>query len=355
MMAIADQREKSQKVCVFSGHSDQKSIDEHGKTLTERFSHELPFVDAFRRQSLASEHHVDQSCLASPRKSVASREGLSQSTVKEIFNYWAALKQRCSGPGATRALGIDVISLKQRHKQFALVISDITRKCILAVLPDREKRTLEHWMDGLSREEREAVCFVSIDMWAPYQPPARNNLPHTDVVVDRFHVMKQLDSRLTQLRTEHQKGISPKIRSKIKVSHCILVRNRSKLAPREEEKLKKVLELGPELRSLYLLREEFRRIFENIHCGQRTAQFLFACILKAKYTDNKYLVKFITTLRNSKEEMLNYFIEGVTNGFFEGLNGPSMAIMRNAFGYRNFVNFMFHSFAGLGAFRANPR
>ena len=319
------------------------------------FTEELPFVDSHRRQSLAFEKHVYQSCLGSTCKVVAVREGLSHSTVKQIFNYWAALHQMCSVPRATRVLGIDEISLKKRHKQFVLVISDITRKCILAVLPDREKKTLEHWLDGLSPEERKAIRFVSIDMWAPYHQAARNKLPHAQVVVDRFHVMKQLNTRLTQLRTEHQKGLSPEIRSEIKGSRWILVRNRSELSPLEEEKLKKVLQLCPELRTLYLLKEEFRRIFEKIDCRDKAARFLSAWILKATYTGNRHLTKFVTTLRNWWEEILNYFIEGVTNGFVEGLNGALRSIIRFAFGYRNFVNFRLRAFAGFGTFHANPR
>ena len=199
---------------------------------------------------MALEKHVYQLCLGSKCKVVAVREGLSYSTVKEIFNYWAALNETCCVPGATRVLGIDEISLKKRHKQFVLVISDIARKCILAVLPDREKKTLEQWMDGLSPQERNSIRFVSIDMWAPYYQAERNKLPHAQVVVDRFHLMKQLNARLTQLRTEHQKGLSPEMRSEIKGSRWILVRNRCELSPLEEEKLKEVLQLCPELRTL---------------------------------------------------------------------------------------------------------
>jgi len=322
-----------------------------GRTFTE----ELPFADSHRRQSLALERQVYQSCLGSTCKVVAVREGLSHSTVKQIFNYWAALNQTCAVPWATRVLGIDEISLKKRHKQFVLVISDIARKCILAVLPDREKKTLEHWLDSLSPEDRKAIRFVSIDMWTPYQQAARNKLPHAQVVVDRFHVVKQLNTRLTQLRTEHQKGLSPEMRSEIKGSRWLLVRNRSELSPFEEEKLKNVLELCPELRTLYLLKEEFRRIFEKVHCRDKAARFLSAWVLKATYTGNKYLAKFVTTLRNWWDEILNYFIEGVTNGFVEGLNGALRTIMRIAFGYRNFANFRLRALAGLGAFHANPR
>ncbi len=114
--------------------------DQCGRTFAE----ELPFVDSHRRQSTAFERHVYQSCLGSTCKAVSVREGLSHSTTRQIFNRWsAALKGKAPKAGTIRVLGIDEISLKKRHRQFTLIISDPDRKCILAVLADREKKTLE--------------------------------------------------------------------------------------------------------------------------------------------------------------------------------------------------------------------
>jgi transposase len=319
------------------------------------FAEELAFVDAHRRQSIAFEKQVYQSCLGSTCKAVADREGLSHATTRKIFNRWAARNEKASVMGMTRVLGIDEISLKKRHKQFALVISDIGRKCILAVLADREKKTLEAWFDNLSPQERQCIRFVSIDMWAPYHQAARSKLPHAKVVVDRFHVMKQLNARLTQLRTAYQKGLSGELRTVVKGSRWLLVRNRSELSPSEEAQLSNILDLCPELRTLYLLKEEFRRIFEKVHNRQKAARFLSAWILRAAWTGDKHLAKFVTTLRNWWEEILNYFIDRITNGFVEGVNGALRAMIRMAFGYRNFHNFRLRAFAELSTLHANLR
>jgi transposase len=47
----------------------------------------------------------------------------------------------------------------------------------------------------------------------------------------------------------------------------------------------------------------------------------------------------VATLLNWWTEILNYFIERVTNGFVEGMNRALRAIIDRAFGYRNFENF----------------
>ena len=265
--------------------------DQCGKVFTE----ELPFVDSHRKQSTVFEMHVYQSCLASTRKAVAVREGLSQSTVKEIFNRLAALRKGVGVGGTTRVLGIDEISLKKRHKQFVLVISDISRKCILAVLPNREKQTLENWIESLSAQKRKAIRFVSIDMWRPYYQAVCGKLPRAKVVVDRFHVMKQLNTRLTQLRTKYQKQCDPETQKILKGSRWIIVRNRSELSKKQADQLNQILELCLELRTLYLLKEEFRTIFEKIKCRKKAARFLDTWCLKAERTGDKYLAKFLST------------------------------------------------------------
>jgi len=319
------------------------------------FTEELAFIDAKRRQTRAFEQEIYKSCIGSNKKKVAKDKDLSQSSVRDIFNRWARPQERplCSGE-LTRVLGIDEISLKKRHQQFALVASDIDRRCLVAVLPSRDKESLEQWIDSLSDVQRKAIRFVSIDMWAPYRLAVSNKLGHATLVVDRFHVMKQLNTRLTQLRSNIQRNATPELRSTLKGSRWILVRNRCDLSDDEQARLNEILDLCPQLRTLYLLKEEFRTIFERIHCRDKARKFLSAWVLKARYTGNKFLSKFVTTVNNWREEILNYFIERITNGFVEGLNGSLRNIIRAAFGYRNFVNFKLRLFAQY-PFPTNPR
>ena len=124
---------------------------------------------------------------------------------------------------------------------------------------------------------------------------------------------------------------------------------------RLKDKLIKIMELCPDLRSLYLLKEEFRTIFEKVRCREKAARFLDVWILKAKGTGDKYLAKFIATLGKWRAQILNYFLERITNGFVEGTNNALRSVIRTAFGYRNFNNFKLRVLAEFGPFHANPR
>ncbi len=78
--------------------------------------------------------------------------------------------------------------------------------------------------------------------------------------------------------------------------------------------MQKIVEPCSEFGTLYLLKEEYRSIFAKIRCRQKAARFLSAWVFKSRSTGDRYLTKFVTTLKNLWEEHLNFFMERVTNG-----------------------------------------
>lgn len=305
-----------------------------------RFTEELASIGWRRRQTYRFEEEVYRSCQKTTLKETATQFHLSQSTVRGIFKKWG--KQHCSQLSCKqiRVLGLDEISLKKRHKQYALVISDIERHCVLDVLSSRDQATLTAWFERLPLEERRAIRVVSIDMWRPYRTVVEQMLPScTEIVADRFHVMKQLNNQLTKARRQIQQQADPETAQALKGCRWLLVRNRSDLTAEQEAQLQAVLAADPQLRQAYLLKEEFRTIFERIHDRHQAERFLRAWALKVQQTGNRYLLAFVKTLHNWWDEILNYFNERVTNGFVEGMNRAIRAIIWRAYGYRNFDNF----------------
>ena len=123
-------------------YSRRFDYEKYGRPFTER----LASNDPRRRQTLRFEQEVYQRCLSSTRKAVAEEMWLDQSTVLGIFKRWAKDVVKRQRRQVVRVLGIDEIALatgtpsaKKRHKQFDLVISDLKRGCVIAVLPGREK------------------------------------------------------------------------------------------------------------------------------------------------------------------------------------------------------------------------
>ena len=312
-----------------------------------RFTEELAAIGWRRRQTKRFEQVVYQQCRHSSKKETAEQFHLSQTTVAGIFKRWA--KRRTGLPRQqVRVLGMDEIALKKRYKQYVLVLSDLERRYVLAVLPTREQKTLVAWLQTLTKPEKRAIQVVSMDMWRPYRSVIATYLPHADIVADRFHVMKQLNEKLTKARRQIQKQADADTKEALKGTRWLLVRTGDSLTDDQSQQLQAALAADADLRTAYLLKEEFYLIFERIRDQEQAKRFLMAWVVKVQQTNNRYLLAFVKTLRNWWQQILNYFDERITNGFVEGMNRAIRAIIWRAYGFRNFDNFKLQILAELG-------
>lgn len=323
-------------------HFPQRRFDceECGKPFTEN----LEWLDPKRRQTNQFELHIyEQVRNKMPRKQVAIEARLHEATVLDIFKRQAKRTMRPVNKQKVRILGVDEISVRKGHKQYALVLSDIVHRRVIAVLPNRLKKTFEAWLDTLTDEERHAIRTVSMDMSNAYRGAVQNKLPRAKIVADRFHVMKQLNHRIDLIRRRIQRKArrdnDEAVYQTLKGNRWILLWNRSQLTPEQEAVLCAMLAISQELRTVYLLKEEFRTICDKINTSQRAACFLRVWCYKARATGIYHLVSFVETLQRWWREFLNYFDGRVTQGFVEGINRAIRGIINRAFGFRNFDNF----------------
>jgi len=304
-----------------------------------RFTETVHGIGWRRRQTIRFEEEIYENCKEMSIKATAERFRLSQSTVQEIFKTWGKNHQANGSLNQVRALGIDEISLKKKHKQYALVISDLDRHIVLAVLPNRDQETLTAWLNTLTPQVKKGIEVVSIDMWRPYRSVVQKQLPHVQIVADRFHVMKQLNDQLSKARRTIQRKADPEIKDRLKGCRWLIVLNRDALSPEQVCLLLQILSVDPELTQAYLLKEEFRSIFERIRDREKATRFLNAWICKVQQMGNRYLLSFVKTLHNWWCEILNYFCERISNGFVEGINRAIRSLIWRAYGFRNFENF----------------
>ena len=306
------------------------------------FTEYLPFVEFGTSFTKRYEQYIYEQCRERSFTAVERQEGISDTVIAKIYNsYSAACSQPRGRPRAIRVLGIDEISTRKGHRHFVAVITDIDRKQVLEVLENRLKDTVSAYLSSLPPSVHKSLRYVSIDMWEGYYQAVIEALPkRVRVVVDRFHVMKQLNDALTKCRREIQRGMAKKDRDELKGIRWILVKNEDHLTDEESEKLRDMYTKCPELRRCHELKEGFRKIFEEETTRPKAKKRLEAWKRRVRKTKLKSLDKFLGTLDNWEEWILNYFSSGkVTNGVVEGLNNKIKLIKRRGYGYRNNGNF----------------
>ena len=64
-------------------------------------------------------------------------------------------------------LGVDEKSFRKGHK-YVTVVNDLARGRVLYVAEDRKQSSLDGFWPTLTKEQREWIAGVALDMWDPY-------------------------------------------------------------------------------------------------------------------------------------------------------------------------------------------
>lgn len=237
---------------------------------------------------------------------------------------------------------LDEITLHKGHGKFILVISAPELGLVLDVLEDRSKEKLLAWLEERGEEWRAGVEVACSDMWDAYQEAVAEKLPKARRVVDRFHVMKNLNDALTKARRTIQQEADEAMKTILKGCRWLLVKNRENLTADDQGKLTGMLAASPELHACYTLKEDFRALFNQSLAREEAEKKLEEWVTRVEASSLKALKKFVGTLRNWWQQILNYFVDRVNNGFAEGVNLKIKMLNRRGFGYRNFKSFRLH-------------
>jgi transposase len=112
-------------------------------------------------------------------------------------------------------------------------------------------------------------------------------------------------------------------------------RDPSSLTAEERAKLAALFEELPELRKLYELRVEFKRIFDETQDRREAELALTVWIMKLLAAFPEMDQAFVKTYEGWQEEILNYFDGRHTSGVVEGINNKARVITKRAYGLKS--------------------
>jgi transposase len=152
------------------------------------------------------EEQVLRMMIGSTEEEVARRLGISAEMVALIVRHRLQDEQQIDPQRVITDIGLDEISLKKRHKLYATILTDLTdpeHPRVLAVAPGRDQAAAENCLNQLSNEQRRQVKNHRTDMSSAYTAAGAAFLPHSQQVVDRFHVAKKLGEVVDRVRKKN--------------------------------------------------------------------------------------------------------------------------------------------------------
>ena len=292
---------------------------------------------ARRRSSQRLRSYLGEEALHQTVRRVALKEKVGEELVRRCVAE--EIGKRLDVAEATEApelMGLDEFSVKKGH-MYHTVVCNLTDRKVMAVVEGQGRQKLEGYLDKLREPER--VKAVAMDMHDPFRQAVQMCLPMAKVVVDKFHLIRHVNDALDKVRSRYQGGRTREGKKQdLFKNRYTLLKGSENMLDWERECLRRLFLAYPEVKQAWLLKERFRRWYRtsNKSIAEKELTRLEEQITLSTLPEFKQL---LPTLRKWREEILNYFVYHITNGFLEGKNNRIKTIKRIAYGYRNMDNF----------------
>lgn len=268
------------------------------------------------------------SCMSEVQKTFC----LSSSFVYKVYYEQLELQNRQLIKEYPKQLGIDEHFVRREFgvPQFMTVFTDLKKRSVRDCVPGKSKGVLIERTKHL--EGRHKVEWVALDMSDTYRGFALEQFPNARLVADKFHVLRVFSGILNRHRIDIT---GDKRRNPVRK---LLLRNRNKLKYFERDALDKWLKDHPKIKEAYEWKEHFHR-FYRIKGYNRACSRFERLMIGMKFSQIPEIKRFQRTCERWRDEILNYFINPITNAVTEGYNRIASLVKNRAFGYRNVNNY----------------
>jgi transposase len=307
----------------------------------------------YKRTTERFRHQVAKQACQRPITHVAQELQVGTSFVHDCLCAW--IEEKLEKKGRTldeqaklptpHILGIDEFARRKGH-QYDTILCDLENRDVLEVCNGRTKEEVVKLLERLS--DPDTVKAVSMDMSASFRPAVQAALPKAQIVVDHFHVMQHIMKAFRKVLSSwaHKKEGLILLHGK---QHLFL-RAKEDLTQEETRERETIGTRLPVLEKAWQLKEALRTWYAEASVAD-AAQKLDAWIKHVHEEGPDALREALSPFKNWRQEILAFFQflpVFVSNGFVEGKNNRTKAVMRQAYGYRNRYNLRMRILLGAG-------
>ncbi len=231
-----------------------------------------------------------------------------------------------------RFLGLDEFARRKGHR-YDTILCDLEAHQVLEVSAGRKKDEVAALLERLSNCE--GVEAVSMDMSSTFREAVHLCLPRARIVADHFQVIQHSGKALNKVLGRWARKEEGK--RALDGQRPLFLRKPEDLCAEEEQTRAILAAAFPEIAVAWQLKEALRTWYATAEASTAAAG-LDAWITAVKRTGPKELRQALSAFRNWRQEILAFFDflpTRLSNGFVEGKNNRTKAIMRQGYGYRN--------------------
>ncbi len=295
----------------------------------------IGFAESMRTYTRAFERYVLELSRYMTILDVARHLAVSWDIVKDIQKR--NLVKRYSKPKLKKVkqIAIDEICIGKGHRYLTIVL-DLQSGAILFVGEGKSAASLAPFWKRL-KASRAKVQAAAIDMSPAYQAALAEHLPKTQVIFDRFHVVKLLNDKLSELRRELYREAADGLQKQVlKGTRWLLLKRPENLDPKRKEpqRLQEALRLNESLAIAYYLKEDLAQIWEQ-KTKERARRYLQDWCDDAMDSGIRVLQTFARTLLGHQHGILNWYEYPISTAPLEGTNNKIKTLNRQHYGLRD--------------------
>lgn len=235
-------------------------------------------------------------------------------------------------------IGLDEKSMRRGHT-YLTVLSDTEENRVIDVGESRTKNTAKSLLNNsLTSKQKQSVEAVSMDMWKAYLNATKEVLPNSEIVHDRFHIMKYLNEAVDKTRSREARKLFQQGDECLKKTKYLFLKNRENMSEKQLTKFQGIQELNLEVSKAWAAKENFKEFFSSQTIND--AKFFFAEWYQALCDQalDKMIVVGKMLIRHS-EGLLNYINHQISNAVAEWLNSKIQELKIIGRGFRSFENY----------------
>ena len=250
-----------------------------------------------------------------------------------IFNYWVSKAHKEDVITDLDKIGFDETSVKKGHDYITTLVDLDTRRVLFAT-EGKGANCIEKSIEYLKEKtvDIEAIKHVCIDMSPAFISGCVKYIPEAAITFDKFHVMKEVNKAMDELRKLERIG-----NDMLKKHKYTFLKN--KLSPKIKDERDFLLEMFPKLGEGYRLKYLFKDFWDLKNKEEAESYLAFWCDI----ADDSGIFPFQKAARTIKTHwsgIINYIESRINNGILEGLNSKIQLAKIRARGYRNTKNFI---------------
>ena len=179
--------------------------------------------------------------------------------------------------------------------------------------------SLDGFFRSLTPEQKEDIEVVSIDRGNAYLKALRQHLPHVSISFDPFHIIKNANEAVDEVRRALCKSLEENEKKLIKGKRYLFLCGEENLDDDKREELDKLLQMNQPLQEAYLLKEKLRLVFP-FPSFRKSATAFGEWIALAEASTLKPFKRLAKTLSRNAQQVLNFFRFRLTSERIEGMN-----------------------------------